>query len=645
MSFKTFHLLLNLYSSLFLWSFVFVLKNVKILANNDSITFIFFQIIHDGLNRPDAHNPFQMNVTTGVILSAPLLLFPSSNSSLPTTQVLKDATIAFASRLVEMPHQEAVLKSLMKIRDVVGEEEFESYLTDYDDKFKKNINVLAKIYSIKSSKRKWDKSHSQEIVKAEKESVDTSWDSDSDTFDIVEEENGAPNGEPNSGNDAMSSARVVLETEIKFNEETAITMTILEEKNEDNSEDNEGQNIEIKNNAKNIDSLSLEDKRKTSRRVHFGGEIVKLRTPDSDETESIEISTLKTRIPLPVSPTTKMPETRRQSSSQPCSPHIAKRHPKRDSRSASSSPKREYMHNAQLSPKKSILTKTEGDPLIVINRVLEETKNAKKDRKNNETILEDERSQRVTSNLQEVSQVPKKKELFDTSISLDNREKLIKSNESNETKDENDMFQATRVLTVEASRKMFLKEEQIISGRLMDTINKTNLSETSLSYQEKTYTSIKSNTEEQTLKEEIKNDIAMDKKKCLNEQEPKESNFSSEFPFGSPVNKCNIQLDRFLDDFGDNDRQNMCTFDVITNDRATTITDYYDGKVVSRGSNGEQREYGQRDKKAATTDGNESITCSSSEGESKPQEPNWEELGLVGQDVLDDLHNKVRILN
>lgn len=51
--------------------------------------------------------------------------------------------------------------------------------------------------------------------------VDKSWESeeDSDESGIAEEE--------------VSSARVVLETEIKFNEETAITMTILEERDKE----------------------------------------------------------------------------------------------------------------------------------------------------------------------------------------------------------------------------------------------------------------------------------------------------------------------------------------------------------------------------------------------------------------------------
>ena len=57
--------------------------------------------------------------------------------------------------------------------------------------------------------------------------VDKSWgdsEEDSDTSGIAEED------EDSASPANMSSARVVLETEIKFNEETAITMTILEDR-------------------------------------------------------------------------------------------------------------------------------------------------------------------------------------------------------------------------------------------------------------------------------------------------------------------------------------------------------------------------------------------------------------------------------
>lgn len=56
------------------------------------------------------------------------------------------------------------------------------------------------------------------------------WENDSDTSGIAEEEDEIT---------SMPAARVVLETEIKFNEETAITMTILEEKDDSENERNE----------------------------------------------------------------------------------------------------------------------------------------------------------------------------------------------------------------------------------------------------------------------------------------------------------------------------------------------------------------------------------------------------------------------
>lgn len=105
------------------------------------------------------------------------------------------------------------------------------------------------------------------------------------------------------------------------------------------------------------------------RRVHFGGEVVKLRTPDSDDAVLSVKETQKTRIPLPISPATRMPKSdlKPKASSQPNSP-IHKRFLK-PHRSHSSSPRREvYVHNANLSPKKGILTRTNSpiffsDPL------------------------------------------------------------------------------------------------------------------------------------------------------------------------------------------------------------------------------------------------------------------------------------------
>lgn len=538
-----------------------------------------------------------------------------------------------------MPHQEAVLKSLMKIRDAVGEDEFESYLMDYDDNMKKNIEVLSKIYNIKSCKKR--QRENQDIMKTDKDK--TYWDSDSDTSGIAEEEDEAPNG-------TMPPARVVLETEIKFNEETAITMTILEEKNDDS--DDEQDIVEAGGDVKDATDVLEEDKRKTPRRVHFGGEIVKLRTPDSDETESIEIAP-KTRIPLPVSPATKMPDRiRRRPSSQPCSPHAEKRKSKRASRSASSSPKRDaYTHNAQLSPKKSILTRT-ATPVIIIDSAVEEAKNTKnsaKEKKSGEMIMEDE-SFRAINSSQEINEISAKDTSIQATPSSTNNG-LTKINERKCAKGENDMPESIQVTNTEDSNNISLKEEQTIAERNNheDVIN-SNRNDEAPAKQAKDYTSTElSSPERKTRREnrnisEMKDDSLGSKRVRLNEQ--KESDLSCDlmtdsdkngFPFGSPINECNTRIDRlvggdFIDDGHD-------VLELITGDQSVSRANDIESYVVD--SDDERRSRSsQRDRKSASeTNGN--ITCSSSEGEGKPQEPNWEELGLVDQDVLDDLHNKV----
>ncbi|XP_025270604.1 uncharacterized protein LOC105251443 isoform X2 [Camponotus floridanus] len=589
--------------------------------NRDSVV---KNILHDGLNRPDAHNPFQTNVTTGVILSAPLLLFPSSNSPPPTTQILKDATIAFAARLVQVPHQEAVLKSLMKIRDEVGDEEFESYLADYDDKLKKNIDVLSKIYNIKPSKRKRERNRAQDIVKADtkERTLNKSWDSDSDTSGIAEEEDETSNIPP---------ARVVLETEIKFNEETAITMTILEEKDEDESEDGgtgKGEN-------------SSPDKRKTPRRVRFGGEIVKLRTPDSDETESIDI-TPKTRIPLPVSPATKMPETtRRRPSSQPCSPHAGeKRRSKRVSRSASSSPKREYTHNAQLSPKKSILTRTDS-PLIIIDPVTEEAKRIKKDKKSDE-VSENKDSFKVNGSSKEINEIPKKEDITlsaqTTLCSTNKEEKLTKNNENNRIKNENNLSKVAQVAAASKNVSSKGEQEDNNASAIDENVSET----TSRREKNSSPTKLSDPSDQKTIKEN--KDEA--EKGRLNEDVRKTSeinsdcDFSNNLPFGSPINsECESRIDRLVGgDFIDDDEreEGVRIFGSITDDR----TKYDDGEISVRNDDEGRRRRSQCFDRKSALEGNGSVTCSSSEGEGKPREPSWEELGLVDQEVLDDLHNK-----
>lgn len=99
--------------------------------------------------------------------------------------------------------------------------------------------------------------------------VDKSWDSDedSDTSGIAEEDEDGLR----SGSGSLNSARVVLETEIKFNEETAITMTILEDQGKNSKretskyDDDDQREVDEKDVRVEIDDRAQEDRRKNTR--------------------------------------------------------------------------------------------------------------------------------------------------------------------------------------------------------------------------------------------------------------------------------------------------------------------------------------------------------------------------------------------
>lgn len=531
---------------------------------------------------------FQTNVTTGVILSVPSLLFPSLSGPVASAQLTKEATIALASRLAQVPHQEAVLKSLIKIRDAVGVDAFEGYLEDYDNKLKRNIEILSKIYNVRSSGKTRKKiADGKGIEKTEKE-LDRKWEeSDSDTSGIVEEED-----EVNSG--AMPAARVVLETEIKFNEETAITMTILEEKEDSEKEQDDESGTDVRNDAENKDSSP--DRRKTPRRVHFGGEIVKLRTPDSDETESIEAAP-KTRIPVPVSPATKMPKTRRRPSSQPCSPQRDSGKMGRPARSVSSSPKREvYTHNAQLSPKKSILTRTSSP---VVARFVESKK--KKDAVNAESV-EDEKSSTKgladNENLQdkrreEMNWVQGPQSLGPLAVSNwmnpdeKQREPLVVEGSKNSLKTGRDSEDSTR-------HKKDAKEEK--------------------NYWERKHQDSKA--------------VESDQKNIIEDKAALLENVSKvDHLFGSPVEnevECDRDDDATAKDSGVHEEE-------TTDDARLKKSNVEHGERSARSDKTVTSMAEKRGKVVQGADGMEVIL----------EEPSWEDLGLVDREVLEDLHNKV----
>ncbi|CAL7945263.1 unnamed protein product [Xylocopa violacea] len=570
-------------------------------------------ILQDGLNRSEVRDSFQTNVTTGVILSVPSLLFPSSNSPSPNPQLVKDATIALASRLAQVPHQEAVLKSLMKIRDAVGVEEFESYLEDYDNKLKRNIEILSKIYNVKSNKKTTKNgTNAKNVEKLENKELESKWESDSDTSGIAEEEDEINNA-------TMPAARVVLETEIKFNEETAITMTILEEKEDSEQEqDSEESGTDEKNEAGGKEDP---DKRKTPRRVHFGGEIVKLRTPDSDDTESVEV-TPKTRIPLPVSPATKMPTTRSRPSSQPCSPRREPGKSRRTSRSVSSSPKREvYTHNAELSPKKSILTRTIS-PLLG-DKVTEHSK-----KKKNTNKQDDKDKQNISSSGD--GKIIKVIEIGDKMEEVRKEEvRLVQSSQNIDTPDSNEK--------VEGPEDLSLKDEkQEISLGL--EVSKSDLTLDSDDPGLQNAKNIIEIKERNTLEDTRKEDIEENNETLKNLQEP-------ESFFGSVVKDDEIERKRA--------RMNQDGIKVNGNETVQKGSAKLRGSVMGRSRNGngdceslrnvdcERTTRCDRDKSdVSVIDKNRNAVYDGGEMQSASDEPSWEELGLVEREVLEDLHNK-----
>lgn len=103
------------------------------------------------MNRPDVLDDYQTSIATGVILSTPLLLFPSRSSTRPGSEVVRAATQALAMRLVQVTHQESALRSLAKIREAIGEDEFAGYLKEVDDSMKRNFDLLCDVYGIRRS--------------------------------------------------------------------------------------------------------------------------------------------------------------------------------------------------------------------------------------------------------------------------------------------------------------------------------------------------------------------------------------------------------------------------------------------------------------------------------------------------------------
>lgn len=606
-----------------------------------------------------------------MILSAPSLLFPSSSVTRPSKDIVEHVVLSLASRLTQVSYQEAILKSLMRIRETIGIVEFDEILSGFDVELKKHLDLLCKVYNVKPGKRSQTKVSSLDRKDVEKldeigPAREKIWDSDSDTSGIAEEEDEIVNG-------AMPPARVVLETEIKFNEETAITMTILEEKaanSEEEEEEGDGEEsgTDVRNEIELTGELN-EGRKKTPRRVHFGGEIVKLRTPDSDDTEAVLVATTKTRIPLPVSPATKMPSERprRRSTSQPNSPHFARRDTDgRLSRSLSNSPKREvYTHNADLSPKKGILTRT-NSPLFVIEPI------DKRDKRNEKSVgmgssrsgspigsNDDNESNRSSSSVR-LNNVD---ESSDDIKGEKNDRRKDKADDSRDVGIEKGLFRSFSVPSIrsietmngsrDAQRTKFIKEREtnVNFPKSTEQLYPINDDRADLNRRDEGV-EYDTNAPSSIFYEKINDRIVSG--------ESNRENHEDERSFGV---RSNID-ERIRDNVGlgtasglkSNEResinnnalrkiQSSKAFKRERDSRSPTKI-FVDSDNTGNGS----RKYNgpeeiRKTKTFRGTENGNSTRTGDAKNDGKSQEPSWEELGLVNHDVLDDLHNKVRIFN
>lgn len=274
-------------------------------------------------------------ICIGVMLSLPSLVHTTIGTS-KQSYLLRAVIDALTAKMVQITYQEVALKALLRIRELIGGREFSEYMKH---SVYREFELLCNVYGLPSSpmnardigmepypSRKWnDVPASAESSNCKVKRTELCWrDPNDDSYD--EEGNptkirrkfhsaskvlvGPPNNRMTNKDKApldVEKERVIMETEIKI-QDTAVTMRIFEANNENEiscSEEDDISSIcehsgvvrvltdseldETNNNTSNssndkdhIDSNSGRNTASGIKRVTFGGEEFKLRTPDSD---------------------------------------------------------------------------------------------------------------------------------------------------------------------------------------------------------------------------------------------------------------------------------------------------------------------------------------------------------------------------
>ncbi|XP_017472003.1 PREDICTED: uncharacterized protein LOC108363222 [Rhagoletis zephyria] len=297
---------------------------------------ILLQILDIGLNQKITNEPFGGRLTCGVMLSLPALVHSTLNTN-KRHYTLRTAIDMLVQKMGQVTHQEITLKVLSKLRDLVGEDEFRDYMTT---SAYREFDLLCNVYSVDDKAIGSASGHGGGHGRSAnanrgagtwhmltKQPLVSCWRS-SDEEQMLEE---------------AAKARVIMETEIKINDDT-LTMRILEAKDDDfdtevdtvssprksvdtypNSLEDDvvcgrlpsathdaerdelsavvrllsDSEFDMEDDSNAVEQKSnLRDRQeyysvvtpstpsRTPKRVTFGGEVVKMRTPDSDANTS-----------------------------------------------------------------------------------------------------------------------------------------------------------------------------------------------------------------------------------------------------------------------------------------------------------------------------------------------------------------------
>ncbi|XP_073989452.1 uncharacterized protein isoform X2 [Rhodnius prolixus] len=236
--------------------------------------FVLRSIVSAGLESPAASN----TLTASVIHVLPRLLEQTLTIS---HQSLVHFVTAVSKKITQMAYQKQAVETLNKIRDHVGESRFDHFLESYYPQVKRDLDVLCQVYQVEPSIRDsgidlqspppvvqeeyWSESSPSPTPKVEPQQNNQRAE-DEGEYDGAESDQESEEEKP-----TLEDAKLVLEKEIQI-DSTTVTMRLMEEGGNagDDEEEEEGGDEE--------------DGKKTPRRVRFGGEVVKLRTPDSDIT-------------------------------------------------------------------------------------------------------------------------------------------------------------------------------------------------------------------------------------------------------------------------------------------------------------------------------------------------------------------------